>query len=51
MYLYCTYALFTLPLAVKFDGPLRCIVVIVSSVMKSSATSPADSRPARLIPR
>lgn len=51
MYLYCTYALFTFRLAVKFDGPLRCIVAAVSSVMKSSATSPGDSRPARLIAR
>lgn len=37
MYLYCTYALFTLPLAMKFDGPLRCTVAAVSSEMKSSA--------------
>lgn len=51
MYLYPTHALFTLPLAVKFDGPLRCIVAVVSSTMKSSPTSPADSRPARLIVR
>lgn len=46
MYLYCTYALFTLPLAVKFDGPLRCIVAVcvVSDEVKRNVTCRLETR-------
>lgn len=46
MYLYCTYALFTLPLAVKFDGPLRCIVAVcvVSDEVKRDVTCRLETR-------
>jgi hypothetical protein len=46
MYLYRTRALFMLPLAVKFDGPLRCIVAccVVNDEVKRNVTCRLDPR-------